>query len=144
VTADPRILQALLAGLIAGAAVALGTTAIALIAIGRNSRWRERPLSLPIPLPAAGVIVVNAMVLGWTIGGLALGAIFLGIEDRRPAPGLGSANLVFTAVVAGGIVTLVAAGAYVRGRVTWPVWSTAGVAALAFGWLLPLLATIDT
>jgi hypothetical protein len=144
VTADPRILQALLAGLITGMAVALATTAIALIAIARNPRWREQPLSLPIPLPAAGVIVVNAMVLGWTVGGLVLGAIFLGIEDRRPSAGLGSANLVFTAVVAGGIVTLLAAGAYVRGRVTWPVLSTAGVAALAFGWLLPLLATIDT
>ena len=143
-TADPRILQALLAGLIAGAVVALATTAIWMTALARDPRWRERPLSLPVPLPAAGVIVVNAMVLGWTIAGLVLGAIFLGIEDRRAAAGLGSANLVFTAVVAGGIVVLLALGAYVRGRVTWPVWSTAAVAALAFGWLLPLLATIDT
>ena len=143
-TADPRILQALLAGLISGAAVALATTAIWITAIARDPRWRERPLSLPIPLPAAGVIVVNAMVLGWTVAGLVLGAVFLGIDDRRPAAGLGSANLAFTVVVAGSIVGLLALGAYVRGRVTWPVWGTAGVTVLAFGWLLPLLATIDT
>ena len=142
--ADPRILQALLAGLIAGATVALATTAIWMTAMARDTRWRERPLNLPIPLAAAGVVVVNAMVLGWTVAGLALGGVFLGIEDRRPAAGLGSANLVFTATVAGGILLLVAAGAYVRGRVSWPVWSTGAVAALAFGWLLPLLATIDT
>jgi len=144
VTADPRILQALLAGLICGAAVALATTAIWMTAIARDPRWRERPLSLPIPLPAAGVIVVNAMALGWTVAGLVLGAVFLGIDDRRPASGLGSANFLFTAVVAGSMVALLALGAYVRGRVTWPVWSTAVVAALSFGWLLPLLATIDT
>lgn len=143
-TADPRILQALLAGLIAGAAVALATTAIWMTALARDPRWREQPLNLPVPLAAAGVVLVNAMVLGWTVAGIVLGAVFLGIEDRRSVAGLGSANLWFTAVVAGGIVALVALGAYVRGRVTWPVWSTAGVAALAFGWLLPLLATIDT
>ena len=142
--ADPTILQALLAGLIAGAAVALATTAIWMTALARDPRWRERPLNLPVPLAAAGVVLVNAMVLGWTVAGLALGAVFLGIEDRRSVAGLGSANLWFTAVVAGSIVGLVALGAYVRGRVTWPVWSTAGVAVLAFGWLLPLLATIDT
>ena len=142
--ADPRILQALLAGLIAGAAVALATTAIWMTALARDPRWRERPLNLPVPLAAAGVVLVNAMVLGWTVAGIVLGAVFLGIEDRRSVAGLGSANLWFTAVVAGGIVGLVALGAYVRGRVTWPVWSTAGVAVLAFGCLLPLLATIDT
>lgn len=143
-TPDPRVLQALVAGLIAGAATAFASTAIAMIAIARHPRWRERPLSLPIPLPAAGVIVVNGMMLAWTLTGLVLGALFLGIEDRRPYGGLGSANLAFTATVAGSIVALVALAAYVRGRVSWPVWSTAAVAAVAFGWLLPLLATVDT
>ena len=87
---------------------------------------------------------MNAMVLGWTLVGLVLGGVFLGIEDRRSSGGLGSANLVFTALVAGGILVVVVLGGLVRGRVTWPVWSTAAVAMVAFGWLLPLLATIDT
>lgn len=137
---DPETARALLAGLIAGAATAFATTAIALIAIARDERWHARTASVRVPLPLLGVVFVNGLMLGWTLLGLVLGAAYLRAEDAYPAGGVGSTNRLFTLLIAGAVAVLLLGVAFIRGRLTRPMWATAIVALLAFGWLLPGLA----
>lgn len=137
---DEETLRALFSGMVSGAIVAFATTAIALIAMARNPRWIAMASTVRVPLPLAGVVVVNGMMLAWTLVGLVLGALYLAAESSRPAGGLASTNVLFTSLVAGAIVLALAAGTYIRGRLTWPMWSTALVAAASLGWLLPNLA----
>lgn len=137
---DPSTLQALVAGFISGAAVAFASTAIVLIALARGNWWRRLPERQRIPLPLMGVVFVNALMLSWTLLGLVLGAGYLGVARVAPGAGLGSPNVRFTLVVTGAILVTLALAAFVRRRVTWPMWWTAGTALLAFGWMLPLLA----
>ena len=132
---DAEAMRALVAGFIAGAAAALATTGMALISMSRDAAWwvraRERVAGAgKVPLPLLGVVVVNAMMLGWTLLGLVLGAAYDGLDD--PARFRLFVNLAILAA-------LVAAG-FVRGRMTRAMWSTALVAAIAYGALLPLLA----
>lgn len=139
---DPTTLRALLAGLIAGAAVALASTAITLVALARGRWWARLPQHqrVPLPLPLLGVVFVNGLMLAWTLLGLVLGAGYLRAAERAPGAGLGSPNVRFTLLVAGAILAALALAGFVRRRVTWPLWSTALAALAAFGWLLPLLA----
>ena len=137
---DAETMRALFSGLVAGAIVAFATTAIALVAIARDPRWIALASTVRVPLPLAGVVVVNGMMLGWTLVGLVLGAFYLAAEGSVPAGGLGTTNLLFTSLVAGAVALVLAAGTYIRGRLTWPMWSTALIAALSLGWLLPNLA----
>lgn len=127
--------QALVSGFISGAAAALASTAIMLLSMSRNAAWwvraREHMAGASrVPLPLLGVVVVNAMMLGWTLLGLVLGAAYLSLDD----PG----RFRFFVNIAV-LVALIGAG-FVRGRMTRPMWSTAVVAGVAFGVLLPLLA----
>ena len=137
---DGETMRALFSGLVAGAIVAFTTTAIALIAIARDPRWILLASTVRVPLPLAGVVVVNGMMLGCTMVGLVLGAFYLAAEGSVPAGGVGTTNLLFTSLVSGAVALVLAAGIYIRGRLTWPMWSTALVAALSLGWLLPNLA----
>lgn len=137
---DPTTMQALVAGLIAGAAVAFASTAIVLVALARSTWWTRLPARQRVPLPLLGVVFVNGLMLAWTLLGLVLGAGYLRAATVAPGAGLGSPNMRFTVLVAGTILVALALAAFVRRRVTWPVWWTAGVAVAAFGWLLPLLA----
>lgn len=135
----PDVLQALLAGLIAGSVVAFGSTAVAIVALWRSPRWLGRAPSLAIPLPLVGIALVNGFLLGWTALGLVLGAVLHAVEAARPAAGLGSPNASFTAAIVAVVVASLAAVVVVRGRLGWPVTSVALLAALSFGWLLPWL-----
>lgn len=137
---DPETARALLAGLIAGVAVAFATTAIALISIARDERWYARTARVRLPLPLLGVIFVNGLMLGWTLLGLVLAAAYLRAEDTYPAGGVGSPNQLFTLLIVGAAAVLLLGVAAVRRRLTRPMWATALVALLAFGWLLPGLA----
>ena len=137
---DGETMRALFSGLVAGAIVAFATTAITLIAIARDPRWILMASTVRVPLPLAGVVMVNGMMLGWTLVGLVLGAFYLAAEASTPTGGLGSTNVLFTSLVAGAVVLVLGAVTYIRGRVTWPMWSTALVAALSLGWVLPNLA----
>lgn len=137
---DGDTMQALVAGLIAGAAGGLTTTAIMLVAISRDARWIALASNVRISLPLLGVVIVNGLMLGWTAVGLVLGALFLRAESTRPAGGLGSANLAFTLLVTAAVAVAYLAATYVRGRATWPLAATAATAAVTLGWLLPALA----
>ena len=136
---NAQVLQALLAGLIAGSVVAFGSTAIAIAALWRSPGWLSRAPNLRVPLPLVGVVLVNAFLLGWTALGLVLGAAFHAVETARPAGGLGSPNAAFTAGVVAAVVAAFAAAAVIRGRPGWPVASMALLAVASFGWLLPWL-----
>ena len=132
---DAEAARALVAGFIAGAAAALATTGLALISMSRDAAWwvraRERVAGAgKVPLPLLGVVVVNALMLAWTALGLVLGAAYLSLGDP--------ARFGFLLHV-GVLAALIAAG-YVRRRMTTAMWSTALIAAFAFGVLLPLLA----
>ncbi len=132
---DPEAARALVAGFISGAAAALASTGIALFSMSRNAEWwvraRERVAGArSVPLPLLGIVIVNAMMLAWTLLGLILGAAYLSLDD--PARFRFFLNIAV-------LVGLIAAG-FVRGRMTRTMWVTALVAALAYGALLPLLA----
>ena len=137
---DAETARALLAGFIAGAVTAMATTAIALVALVHDARWRERAPSLRVPWPLLGVVFVNGLMLGWTALGLVLGAAYLQAESSQPAGGVGSPNRLFTLLIAVAALSLLAAAVFVRRRLTAPMWATAAVALLSFGWLLPGLA----
>ena len=94
-------------------------------------RARERVAgAISVPLPLLGIVIVNAMMLAWTMLGLILGAAHYSLDD--PDRFRLFANIAILAA-------LIAAG-FVRGRMTRTMWVTALVAALAYGVLLPLLA----
>lgn len=137
---DSDTMQALVAGLIAGTAGGMATTAIMLVAISRDARWIALVPNLRVSLPLLGVVIVNGMMLAWTAIGLVLGALYLRAESTRPDGGLGSPNLVFTLLVAGAVAVAYLAATYVRGRATWPTAATAATAVVTLGWLLPALA----
>ncbi len=126
---DADVGRALLAGLIAGVATALATTVIALRVIVGSQAWRERAASTRLPLPLAGVVVVNGAMLVWTALGLVLGALYHA-----------SGNPGFSLVVGSAGLLAAGAGTYVIGRVSRPLWATAALAVAAFAGLLPLLA----
>lgn len=132
--------RALLAGLIAGVTAAFAVTAIALVALVHDARWRGRALNLRVPPALAGVIVVNGVLLAFTAVGLVLGALYLRAAARQPAGGFGSPNRLFTLAVAGTVLGVLLGATFVRGRLTRPMAAIALVALLAFGWLLPGLA----
>lgn len=121
--------RALLAGWVSGAAVAFVTTALVLFAVSRDASWRERLNRTRLRLPLLGVVVVNAMMLFWTLVGLMLGAIHLGVD--QPA-----FSFTIVAIVGLGLVLFAA----VRGMPGWLTWSTVAVAVASFGGLLPALA----
>lgn len=128
-------MRALVAGFISGAAAAFATTGVALYSMSRNAEWwvhaRERVAGASkVPLPLLGIVIVNAMMLAWTMLGLILGAAFLSLDDP-------DAFRLYVNIAL--LLALIAAG-FVRGRMTRAMWVTALVAALAYGVLLPLLA----
>ncbi len=123
---DPA--RVLLAGFIAGAAGGLASTAIALFALTGNAAARAH-LPAQVRFGAIGIVAANAMLFGWTLVGLVLGAVYL--HAAQPAFSIG---------IAAACVVALGGAAFVRRRVTWPMWSAALVAAMTFAVLLPLLA----
>jgi len=121
--------RALLAGWVSGAAVAFATTALVLIALAYDPAWQTRVNRSRLRLPILGVVVVNAMMLFWTLVGLVLGAVFLGTD--QPA---------FSITIV--VVVALALGLYavIRGMPGWLTWSTVAVALAGFGVMLPALA----
>ena len=121
--------QALFAGWVSGAFVAFAHTALLLVALSRDPAWWGRFSRTGLHLPLVGIVVVNAMMLLWTIVGLVLGAISLGID--QPA-----FSITVVAIVGLAVMLL----AVVRGMPGWLTWATVAVAVTAFAGLLPALA----
>ena len=129
---DPEVGQALLAGWISGAAVAFATTAIVLVVLSRDERWRARFMRTTVRLPLVGIVVINVMMLGWTLVGLMLGAVTLWTDQ----PG-------FTVAVAAMLALALLMWVTVVGRPGRAVLSTVAVALASFGGLLPFLVSLD-
>jgi hypothetical protein len=132
VTIDREVGQALLAGWISGAAMAFATTAIVLVVLSRDDGWRARFRRTTLRLPLVGIVVINGMMLGWTLVGLVLGAVTLWMDQ----PG-------FTVAVAAMLALGMLMWVTVVGRPGWAVLSTVGVALSSFGGLLPFLVSLD-
>ena len=133
VAVDPAVARALLAGWIAGAIVGLADTALLLVVLSRHPAWAQRLPGLRISLPIFGVVAVNAMLIGWTLVGIVLGALYLG----APTP-------AFSIAAGGGWFVLAGLYTFVRGHEgrdeAAVIWGTAALAAVAFALLLPPLA----
>jgi len=128
---DPEVGAALLAGWISGAAVAFAAAALVLVWLSRNEGWRARFGRTNVRLPLVVIVVVNGMMLGWTLVGLMLGAVYLWMD--QPA---------FSITVVAMLVLGLGMWITVLGRPGWAVLWTTGVALASFGGLLPLLVSL--
>lgn len=135
-------MEAVIAGWVAGYAMAIITTAAltCVLARLRDPAILDRFVAPEVPRVLLAVPISIGMVVGWTLLGVALGIIFAvaGLDQTRS--GLGSPALGFTVAM----VALAAAPAMVL-VVVWPrfwwIWAGLGVSfAATFGWLMPLLA----
>lgn len=126
---DGDTARTLLAGWVSGATVAFITTALILVAVSRDPAWVDRLNRRRLRVSLIGIAVVNAMMLFWTLIGLMLGAIHLGID--QPA-----FSITIAAVIGLGMVLFTA----VRGMPGWLAWSSTAVSLVSFAGLLPFLA----
>ena len=129
---DGETARALLAGWVSGAAVAFTTTALLLVALAHDPAWRAIFGRTTLRLPLIGVIVVNALMLFWTLAGLVLGALYLG--TGQPA-----FSITVVAIAGLGLVLF----AFIRGMPGWLTWATVAVALVSFGGLLPALSELE-
>jgi hypothetical protein len=133
------------AGFICGYGLALLVTPLAAIAVVRarvSSPTLQRVAPEGTNLVALSVILHTFAFFALTAVGMLLGLLLYGLENRRPAGGLGSPNALYTAVVLviAGMALAPLAVALPRLRVAL---LAVGLAfALTFGWLVPYLSLI--
>jgi hypothetical protein len=131
------------AGFVCGYAVALVfTPLVALMIINARSRvpYLAKAIAPNISSVALTVPISLFAFLIWTAIGMVLGLLYRGAEQNIPQGGLGSPNLLYTALVASfGVSALVLIALGLR-RLPWPVL-VIGVAFVGgFGWAMPYLA----
>lgn len=91
-----------------------------------------------------GTIVLGMVAAAyplWGIVGVVLSFLFIALQNGFPGPGLGSANLAYTAGVACASVALSVPILILLREVRIGISCIVLSAVLIFGWLLPLLAT---
>jgi len=131
------------AGFVCGYAVALVFTPLAALMIV-NARSRIPYLAKAIaPNISAVALMVPVSLVGfliWTAIGMVLGLLYRGAEQNIPEGGLGSPNLLYTALVlsfGGSALMLIALALR---RLPWQV-AVIGVTFVGgFGWAMPYLA----
>ena len=132
---DPEIARPLLAGWIMGAVVGLADTALLVIAIARSRRWPQQLSGLHVSLPIFAIAAANGMMICWTLIGLVLGALWIVVPMPKFAIGVG-----------GAILGILGVYAYIRGLghrgEAQVVVGSGALAAVAFGGVLPLLASM--
>ena len=131
------------AGFVCGYAVALlFTPLVALMIIDARSRvpYLAKAIAPNISAVALTVPISLFAFLVWTAIGMVLGLLYRGAEQNIPQGGLGSPNLLYTAlVVSFGTSALILIALGLR-RLPWPVL-VIGVAFVGgFGWAMPYLA----
>lgn len=132
------------AGFVVGFALSLLVAPLGAIQIVRSNG--QTGLAQRIAPPGTNIIALSmvlhfAAVMVLTAVGMLLGMLLGGLDERRPAGGLGSPNVAFTLVV----VTLTAVlviPTLVVPAIRRPVIIAAVLFALAFGWGMPWLATL--
>jgi len=131
------------AGFVCGYAVALlFTPLVALMIVNARSRipYLAKAIAPNISAVALTVPISLFAFLIWTAIGMVLGLLYRGAEQNIPQGGLGSPNLLYTALVlsfGGSALMLIALGLR---RLPWQVL-VIGVAFVGgFGWAMPYLA----
>lgn len=130
---NPDIARPLLAGWITGAAVGLLDTAIIVIAVSRSSRWPEQLANFRVSIPAFTIATVNGMLIGWTLIGLLMGALWIAL----PAPRFSIAVCAVGCLLAG--LYAFVRGLDARGEAAVVIGS-AMLSTVAFAVVLPVLA----
>jgi hypothetical protein len=131
------------AGFVCGYGVALVfTPLVALMIINARSRipYLAKAIAPNISAVALAVPISLFSFLIWTAVGMVLGLLYRGAEQNVPEGGLGSPNLLYTALVlafGGSALMLIALGLR---RLPWPVLIIAVAFVGGFGWAMPYLA----
>jgi len=130
------------AGFVVGYAIALALAPIAAVGLVRsNDRtgFAQRFAPEGTNVVALSVVLHFAAMLLFTALGLVLGMALAGLEDRRPAGGLGSPNALYTllviALTAVIVIPMLAVPAIRRYALIG-----AGIFVVGFGWAMPWLA----
>jgi hypothetical protein len=135
----------ILAGIICGYALALAATPIAammLIRLRVNSEWLRRVVPPETPLLAWSFVMHTFWFMFFTGTGILFGLLLYGLEDDRPAGGLGSPNAAFTLIVlvVSGIAFVPIALLVARWRVR--ILLACAVFIGTFGWAMPYLSLL--
>jgi hypothetical protein len=131
------------AGFVCGYAVALVFTPIvALTLVSARSRvpYLAKAISPNISVVALTIPISLVAFLIWTAVGMVMGLLYRGAEESIPQGGLGSPNLIYTALIVSFGVSAVILIAVGLRRLPW--WALViGVAFVGgFGWAMPYLA----
>src|SRR3972149_5107700 len=93
-----------MAGVLVGYVLSFATAPLLALAVMRiRGRWAVLGRAVPaqVPVVALAVALYWFAFMLWTAVGVFLGLVLRALEDRAPEGGLGSPNLVFTALVLG-------------------------------------------
>jgi hypothetical protein len=132
------------AGFVIGYAIALAASPLAawaLVSSNDRSGIAQRIAPPGTNLVALSVVLHFAAMLLFTALGIVLGMVLGGIEDRRPAGGLGSPNVAYTLIVVALTAVLVIPAMAVPMIRKLALAGALAFAAL-FGWAMPWLATL--
>ena len=132
------------AGFVVGFAIALFIAplgAILLVRSNDHTGFAQRVAPPGTNVVALSVVIHDAAVVVCTALGLVLGMALAGLNDRRPADGLGSPNLVYTVMVLA-LTVIIAAPAFMFPGLRRAVLISAVVFAISFGWAVPWLASV--
>jgi hypothetical protein len=131
------------AGFVCGYAVALVfTPLVALMIVNARSRIPYLAKAIAPNISAVALTVPISLVgfLIWTAIGMVLGLLYRGAEQNVPEGGLGSPNVLYTALVLSFGVSALLLIALALRRLPWQV-AVMGVAFVGgFGWAMPYLA----
>jgi hypothetical protein len=133
------------AGFVCGYALSLALVPLAAVALVRarpNSELLERIVPPGTSLIAVSVILHLFALLVFTAIGMLFGLMLDGLEDRRPAGGLGSPNAIFTLMVLAMTAIAVLPLAAVAPPLRRPLLVGGAVFVVVFGWLMPYLALL--
>jgi hypothetical protein len=132
------------AGFVVGYALALALTPLAAIAVVRSnerSGFAQRVAPPGTSVIALSVVIHFAAIIMLTAVGLVLGMALAGIDARRPDGGIGSPNVVYTAMVLA-LTAVAVVPAMAVPAVRRPALVAGALFAVAFGWGLPWLAQL--
>jgi hypothetical protein len=131
-----------LAGFVCGYIVALAATPVAAVTALRSSSARVRTVVPPrTSVVALSVVLHGFAFLVFTAVGMLLGVLLVALEERAPEGGLGSPNLVFTALVLAFVaITVVPVAVAVPPIRRLAAGLGVGLIVL-FGYLMPYLAS---
>ena len=132
------------AGFVVGfalAVVAAPVAAIALIRSNDRTGMAQRIAPEGTSVVALSVVLHFAAMIVLTALGLVLGMALNGIDARRPDGGIGSPNLVYTAMVIA-LTAVVVIPTLAVPAVRRYAFVAGAVFAGAFGWAMPWLATL--